>query len=63
MYNDYKIYGTARKYFREAIAIDSANNSIPGLTIDYNYMAETEYNEYQESNNRTNIIQVYSPKL
>jgi len=56
MYKDYKIFETARKYFRDAIAIDSAHNSIPGLTIDYNYMAETEYDEYHETNNRSNII-------
>ena len=56
MYKDYKIFETARKYFRDAIAIDSAHNSVSGLTIDYNYMAETEYDEYHETNNRTNII-------
>lgn len=56
MYKDYKIFETARKYFRDAIEIDSANNSLTGMTIDYNYMAETEYDEYHESNNRTNII-------
>lgn len=56
MYKDYKIFETAKKYFRDAIEIDSANNSITGMTIDYNYMAETEYDEYHESNNRTNII-------
>ena len=56
MYKDYKIFETAKQYFRDAIEIDSANNSLPGMTIDYNYMAETEYDEYHETNDRTNII-------
>ena len=56
MYKDYRIFETAKQYFRNAIEIDSTNNSIAGLAIDYNYMAETEYDEYRESDYRTNII-------
>ncbi|MBP5668467.1 MAG: SpoIIE family protein phosphatase [Salinivirgaceae bacterium] len=56
MYKDYKIFETAKQYFRNAIEIDSSNNSLTGLAIDYNYMAETEYDEYRENNHRANII-------
>lgn len=55
MYKDYKIFETAKKYFENAIEIDSLLNSTAGLVIDYNYMSETEYDEFQEFKNTTSI--------
>ena len=48
MYRDYKVFETAKQYFRNAIEIDSMLNNVNGLIIDYNYLAMTEYNEYNE---------------
>ena len=48
MYRDYKVFETAKRYFRNAIEIDSAINNISGLVTDYNNLAMTEYMEYEE---------------
>lgn len=48
MYRDYKVFETAKQYFRNAIEIDSILNNTSGLIIDYNYLAMTEHNEYNE---------------
>ena len=51
MYRDYKVFETAKRYFGNAIEIDSSLNNIAGLISDYNYLAMTEYIEYNELNN------------
>jgi serine phosphatase RsbU (regulator of sigma subunit) len=48
MYRDYKVFETAKQYFGNAIEIDSMLNNTNGLIIDYNYLAMTEYIEYNE---------------
>ena len=55
MYKDYKLFETSKNYLKNAIEIDSSNQSLGGLMVDYNYLAEAEYAEYCEYGNKENI--------
>lgn len=56
MYRDYKVFETAKQYFGNAIEIDSSLNNTLGLINDYNYLAMTEYDEYNEFYNVKSIL-------
>ena len=55
MYRDYKVYEYAKRYFENAIEIDSRLNNVSGLITDYNYLAMTEHDEYHEFDDTLSI--------
>ena len=56
IYINFKLFDQATRYLNEALKIDSANNNMQQIAMDYYYMAETKLSIYNEKNDTATLF-------